>query len=255
MLKDGWFCPEAAEARARDPTLTGDRMARMVWDMETAMNTKARELWPRGGSRFPIPFSEDAKRRLRWHGILRQQAWMTMISTRTRLYEVNALKPAKDRVQRQHNKGTSLRVGKGELWDQGDTMELILRAWHRYSRWHTQEAIIKGEIRRGTRQWEHSMETDIRTAGRDNDRRRQWHLMRVLGGTGHRSRKRNVRHVKREDPSVQEWMDAMAKAGGDGGCEAEEVARPPVDTPYDRQRVLPVPRDEPAPREHILCFP
>ena len=42
--------------------------------------------------------------------------------------------------------------------------------------------------------------------------------MRILGGTGRRTRRRNNRDVKRSDPTIDEWKTAMEKPGGEGGC-------------------------------------
>ena len=50
---------------------------------------------------------------------------MTTITARTRLYAQNIAKSPRTRVQRQHQKGTGLRLGNGEIWDQGDAMDLL----------------------------------------------------------------------------------------------------------------------------------
>ena len=69
------------------------------------------------------------------------------------------------------------------------------------------------------------MTTEIRESRRNKDLRRSWQACRVLGGTGARGRKRNIREVVRNDPSVDEWQVAMDKKGGEGGCEAKEIWR------------------------------
>ena len=89
------------------------------------------------------------------------------------------------------------------------------------------------------------MVDEIVRTRRTGDTRMTWHLSRVLGGTGHRGRKRCVRDVVRNDPTVGEWVQAMAKAGGDGGCEATEIWRQEeyatqAEGTYDRKEVLQV---------------
>ena len=101
------------------------------------------------------------------------------------------------------------------------------------------------------------MEDEIVRTRRSGDSRMTWHLCRVLGGTGNRGRKRCVRDVVRNGPMVEEWVVAMQKSGGDGGCEAvevwrqEEYARGEVGT-YDRKEVLYVSNVPEGPVEDLV---
>ena len=78
---------------------------------------------------------------------------------------------------------------------------------------------------------------------RTNDTRQALAQMRILGGTGRRERKRNVKDVKRFDPSVEEWADAMAESGGKVGCEAQVVQFLEEGQEYDRKVILDVEAD------------
>ena len=75
---------------------------------------------------------------------------------------------------------------------------------------------------------------------RANDTRQAWSQMRILGGTGRRERKRNVKDVKRFDPSVGDWADAMAESGCQGGCEVQVVQFLEEGQDYDRKVILDV---------------
>ena len=73
-----------------------------------------------------------------------------------------------------------------------------------------------------------------------NDCRQAWTVMRVLGGTGRRERRRNVKDVRRFDPTSQEWAAAMAVSGGQGCCEAQVIQYLEEGQGYDRKEVLQV---------------
>ena len=148
-----------------------------------------------------------------------------------------------------HRTARGTRMGRGELWDSMDGAECIFFTWLRYARWHVHERQIRYCLAERTRTWEATMTWAVEHARRQNDSRRMWTLMRQLGGTGRRERKRCVKDVNREDPNPEEWEDAMAKPGRDGGCLATLVARIDTDTKYDRREVIPVSRPvgHPAP--------
>ena len=78
----------------------------------------------------------------------------------------------------------------------------------------------------------------IMQASWNNNTRREWKLMRILGGTGRRERKKCSRDIKREDPSPDEWMTAMEKPGKEGGCEARLVTKLSKGESYDRREVV-----------------
>ena len=78
----------------------------------------------------------------------------------------------------------------------------------------------------------------ISHASRSNDTRREWKLMRILGGTGRRERKKCSKDIKREDPSPDEWIAAMEKVGREGGCEARLVKKLGRGEAYDRREVI-----------------
>ena len=67
------------------------------------------------------------------------------------------------------------------------------------------------------KRWEREMGEAINHARRAKVERRVWKLMRTLGGTGRRERKRNMRDVRAMDPTVAEWREALSNSGGDGG--------------------------------------
>ena len=52
-----------------------------------------------------------------------------------------------------------------------------------------------------------------------------------MGGQNVGARKRRFRQVKRQDPTVDQWAEALATAGKDGGCQATEVARGGAEDP------------------------
>ena len=60
------------------------------------------------------------------------------------------------------------------------------------------------------------MEWAIEHARRQNDSRRVWSLMHIVGGTGRRERKRNTKDALREDVDSDTWLTVMQKPGGDG---------------------------------------
>ena len=91
------------------------------------------------------------------------------------------------------------------------------------------------------RKWEQDTELAIEAARKAKDIRRVWHLMRELGGTGIRARKRNLRDRKREDPTPQEWMGAMSKPGGEGGCRAELIKYLAPAEAADRKELIDIP--------------
>ena len=99
------------------------------------------------------------------------------------------------------------------------------------------------------------MEWAIEDARRKRDSRQVWYLMRVLGGTGRRERKRNTKDILREDVDVDTWLRAMQKPGGEGGCEATLVSKLGEHEAYDRKLVLDVPIDDECLPEHTLATP
>ena len=64
-----------------------------------------------------------------------------------------------------------------------------------------------------------------------------------------------MRYVQREDPSTQEWLTAMQKPGGEGGCLATMVDTNPDGTPYDRKYLIRL--DTPTVESHprTFCYP
>ena len=88
-----------------------------------------------------------------------------------------------------------------------------------------------------------------------NDNRQAWSCMRILGGTGRRERKRNVKDVRRFDPTPHEWAAAMALEGGQGGCEASVVQFLEEGQGYDRREVLQVDAPRTTRQRPPLCTP
>ena len=96
-------------------------------------------------------------------------------------------------------------------------MELVFQVWRRYASYASRDAMIRKLTGQEIGSWEHRMGQDIERARKQNDTRRMWALLWILGGTGRKTRKRNTRDVKREDPTIEEWTAAMRKSGVQGG--------------------------------------
>ena len=109
-----------------------------------------------------------------------------------------------------------------------------------------QRLYVRKLKQRAMDRWVDEREEEIVTSRKGKDFRRMWFAGRVLAGTGNRGRRRNVRNVMRNDPSIQEWAEAMARPGPEGGCMAEEVWRQRGESEgqYDRKEVLYVPGAE-----------
>ena len=203
------------------------------------MIDEAGRIWPRAKSRdHPIMFEPADRSWLHWQSILRRQAWLTLLQMRDSRIQKHLDAGPRSRVLTQHHKGDSMRMTNGTLWKVADGLELILGVWNRYTRWHKLDRRIQSRTRWCVEKWEKALAQDIERARRTNDDRSMWHKMRILGRTGRRSRKRNVRDVQREDPSTQEWLDAMSKPGKDGGCLARKVANIQGDDTYNRKTRL-----------------
>ena len=112
-----------------------------------------------------------------------------------------------------------------ELWSRKESMTLMFTIWMRNTQWHRHERRVRGKKKACTKLWEKDMEWSIEDARRRHDSRQVWNLMRMLGGTGRRERKRNTKDILRDDVDVDAWLEAMSKPGGDGGCEATLVAK------------------------------
>ena len=67
--------------------------------------------------------------------------------------------------------------------------------------------------------------TEIQEAQKDGDARKFWHMARIMGGKHVGTRKRQWRQPTTTDPTLDEWLTAMAKKGGEGGCKAKEIKR------------------------------
>ena len=76
-----------------------------------------------------------------------------------------------------------------------------------------------------TQEWEERIEGDMEVARRTGDFRQMWYLGRLLGGTGERARKRNTRDVRRNDPTVAEWSEAMQAPGPEGDVRRRKYGR------------------------------
>ena len=145
---------EAHNRRTQDPTRAPEHMAHMIWGLESHMNQTAADIWPKNNAGFKVPFREEARRQLRWHGILRKYARIMQQGTRAKLGKANYDKGARARTLHQHTKGGGLRLGQGELWSQGDAVDAVFRMWVRYTRWHAQERIIQRITRQETQDWD-----------------------------------------------------------------------------------------------------
>ena len=116
--------------------------------------------------------------------------------------------------------------------------DVLFTMWSRFAIWHKHEKRIRGRHRRCREAWDKTMEAAIYRARKDKDERRVWKLMRILGGTVRRERKRNLRDVHAEDPTTTERQAAMREPGGDGGCEATTIRTTTEGEEYDRREVL-----------------
>ena len=207
------------------------------------MQKQAEIIWPCNKGDHKVCFSKEVKAQLRWHSILRRQAWMTVCDARNKIIDRclgtcarnRMLNISKDREVVSYRLSPML-----GLFRRVDAMDLMFQTWFRWSRWHQQERKVKGIIHHNIKKWERDMATAIEAARRGRDPRRMWRLMRELGGTGRRERKRNVRDVRRVDPSPRDWSAAMAKPGGEGGCEADTICMLDEGMRYDRREVLTV---------------
>ena len=199
-----WIDTQAA--RNRDPRHPMDKMAEMVWQLEEEMNSKAREVWPSPRAGHKVTFPRETQARLKWLGILRRNAWSTFLRARDIMQADNIARGARGRVVAQSKGIIGFRIGRGELWTMSNTLEIIIRSWRRITRWLQTDKEVKLTISRATKEWEKEIERTIEQARRDKDDRRVWQLMRVLGRTGIRERKRCTKDVKRDDPTPREWM-------------------------------------------------
>ena len=68
-------------------------------------------------------------------------------------------------------------------------------------------------------------------------------------------KKRNVKDTIREDPSSVEWAQAMAKTGGEGGCEATVIKYLQENEEYDRKEIIQVPNEGTTQEEKVICYP
>ena len=231
-------------ARRRDETGTPatplSRMADMVWSLEETLNQTAQEIWPRRPQGYIFSLSDDDRAWLKWQSVLRRHAWSTLLQVRDASIAKNLSSGPRCRLLRVNRTGRGMRMGGGELWDSMDCMECIFTTWLRYARWHGHEDGIRSFLQKRTKAWEANMARAVEHARRQNDTRRMWALMRQLGGTGRRERKKCTKDVVREDPTPEEWELAMAKPGKDGGCLAAPVARISEDTKYDRKTLISV---------------
>ena len=238
-LQEEWARRRRASADQWDP-MTG--MADMVWALEDTLNQTAQELWPSKPRGYKVPLEQANKVWLRWQAVLRRQAWATLLRVRDTYIQRNLSPGPRCRVVRIHRTGRGMRMTGGVLWDSLDGMECILATWLRYARWHSHERGIRKLLADRTKAWEAGMTKAVEHARWQNDTRRMWALMRQLGGTGRRERKRCTKDVNREDPTPAEWEEAMAKSGKDGGCLATPIARVAEGARHDRREVIPVPR-------------
>ena len=223
-LKGEWLDRVAERAMdARDLVI---KMAEMAWKFEDRMSQTALDLWPRRRGNYQVMYTEANQKWLKWEGTLRRCAWGTLLQVRDRLFETNRSKGARNRVLARWKDQTGMRLGRwsGDLWREGDALHAIVTVWSRYAVWRRHEGRIQGRHNVCRRVWDRRMGEAINQARRAKDERRVWKLMRVLGGTGRRERKRNMRVVCAEDPSPGEWQEALANPGGEGGCEAQLVA-------------------------------
>ena len=237
-----WFQQEwiqQHQSRDEDEREPVAKIAEMTWKLEDKLLEEAGLLWPRAQTRdHAVMFELEDRQWLHWQAILRRQAWLTLLQTRDTMTQKHLAAGAKQRVITQVHKGDSIRMTNGTLWKQADGLELLLRTWHRYTQWHQLDRRIQSRTRRCIDKWENTIAQDIERARKQKDDRTMWQKMRILGRTGHRSRKRNIRDTQREDPTVQEWIQAMSKPGKHGGCTATKVETDLADGSYDRKRLI-----------------
>ena len=214
----GWMDPERIDYRGQHPEETYEALANFMWEAEDLMNETARTLWPQGSRQHAVAFPEHIKSKLRWWAILRKRAWLTLLEVRDRIVSEYLKRPLQARVAKAVAKGSAFRLGTGELWEFSEATELIFQVWKRYTVFSARDRIVRRTTGHHVDHWEGQMGRDIERAGKQNDTRRMWGLLRTLGGTGRKSRKRNSRDVKREDPEIPEWVEAMAKPGGREGA-------------------------------------
>ena len=146
-------------------------------------------------------YSEADQKWLKREGVLRRCAWDTLLQVRGRLMETNRGRGARNRVLARWKDQTGMRLGRwnGDLWREGDALHAILTVWARYAVWRKHEGRMRGRHHLCRRVWEREMGAAINQARKARDERRVWKLMRVLGGTGRRERKRNMRDVRAEE--------------------------------------------------------
>ena len=168
-------------ADARDPVT---KVADMAWRFEEQMNQKAAQLWPRRRGTYQMMYSKEDQAWLRWEGILRRQAWSTLLQVRDALLCDHRRQGARDRVLARWKDLGGLRMGRwtGDLWREGDAQQAIVTVWGRYAVWRKHEGRIQGRHNICRRRWEREMGEAINHARRGKDERRVWKLMRHLGG-------------------------------------------------------------------------
>lgn len=168
---------------------------------------------------------------------------MSVLPARDRFHEGHLASGGCSRVLAHMHHASSLRTYKGGLWVRGDEVDFVFKTWRCWSIWKVHDRAIHLRKRSETGGCEGKMAASIDRALHANATRQAWKLMKVLGGKGRRERKRNVRDVKRFDPSPQEWAEAMA----------EVVPFLEEGGPYDRKLTLEVdPQGGSPPRFHAV---
>ena len=181
-----WMHMEGPRRTSEQPAV--DKMAEMVWDLESKMLEEAAAQWPRGPKRGGITFSSEDRRDLKWLGILRRKAWDTLMEVKNRHCMRHAMMHKRTIVLSLMKGEGGMRVPKtGGLWRRVDLLDLMFQVWRRWTPWAQCEGKTRGRIRRCVRKWEQDTELAIEAARKAKDMRRVWHLMRELGGTGIRA--------------------------------------------------------------------
>ena len=74
----------------------------------------------------------------------------------------------------------------------------------------------KGAIREVGRRRRDRLIEEVEVARKEKDSKREWELLRAIGGRGKGPRKRTTAVGGRDAPSGEDWVRYLAKAGREG---------------------------------------
>ena len=83
-----------------------------------------------------VRFGDATKAKLKWHGILRRQAWDTLVTVRSRELQTHMQGTVRARMIGVLRAGTGLRPNDDDtLWRPTELANMIFQAWRRWTPW------------------------------------------------------------------------------------------------------------------------